>query len=92
MPAATAVALLINPTNPQADAILRNMHAAAHARGLQLRVLRASTETEMETAFAGFADTKAAVLTVGTDSVLQWPDRGARGTRCSLRRPDDLSV
>ena len=80
------------------------MHAAAHARGLQLRVLRASTETEMETAFAGFADTKAAVLTVGTDAFFNGRTEGlaALAVRYAVptiyqyrrvrgdRRPDEL--
>jgi putative ABC transport system substrate-binding protein len=33
MPSATAVALLINPKNPQADAVLKNMEAAALSLG-----------------------------------------------------------
>jgi putative ABC transport system substrate-binding protein len=68
MPTATAMALLINPANSQADAVLHNMQAAALALGLQLHVLRASTDAEMETAFADFVQTKAGVLTVGTDA------------------------
>jgi putative tryptophan/tyrosine transport system substrate-binding protein len=69
MPSATAVALLINPKNPQADAVLKNMQAAAPSLGLQLQVLRASSEAEMETAFASFASLKAGILTIGTDTL-----------------------
>ena len=68
MPGATSVALLINPTNPQAEAVLNNMEAAANALGLRLQVLRANTEAEIEAAFAGFAESKAGVLTIGTDA------------------------
>jgi len=69
MPSATAVALLINPKNPQADAVLKNMQAAALSLGLELHVLRASSEAEIEAAFAGFALLKAGVLTIGTDTL-----------------------
>jgi putative tryptophan/tyrosine transport system substrate-binding protein len=69
MPGATAMALLINPKNPQADAVLKNMQAAAVSLGLDLYVLRASSEAEMEAAFAGFASTKASILTIGTDTL-----------------------
>jgi len=69
IPSATAVALLINPENPQADAVLKNMQAAALSLGLQLSVLRASSEAEMETAFASFASLKAGILTIGTDTL-----------------------
>jgi putative ABC transport system substrate-binding protein len=67
MPAATTVALLVNPTNPQADAVSKNMQAAALLLGLQLHALHASTDVELETAFAGFAHLKTGVLTIGTD-------------------------
>jgi putative ABC transport system substrate-binding protein len=69
MPNATAVALLINPKNPQTEAVLKNMQAAARSLGLQLHVLQASSETEMETAFVSFASLKAGILTIGTDTL-----------------------
>jgi putative ABC transport system substrate-binding protein len=69
MPSATAVALLINPKNPQADAVLKTMQAAALSIGLKLPVLRASSDAEIEAAFKGFALLKAGVLTIGTDTL-----------------------
>jgi putative ABC transport system substrate-binding protein len=69
MPSATAAALLINPKNPQSDAVVKNMQAAAQSLGLQLYVLRASSEVEMEAAFASFASLKAGILTIGTDTL-----------------------
>jgi putative tryptophan/tyrosine transport system substrate-binding protein len=68
MPAATVVALLINSANPSSETIVKNMQAAALSLGLQLHVLRASTDAEIEAAFAGFAQLKAGVLTIGTDA------------------------
>jgi putative ABC transport system substrate-binding protein len=69
MPNATAVALLINPKNPQTDAVLKNMQTAARSLGLQLHVLQASSEAEMEAAFVSFASLKAGILTIGTDTL-----------------------
>jgi putative tryptophan/tyrosine transport system substrate-binding protein len=67
MPVATRVALLVNSAYPSTDTIVKDMQAAALSRGLQLHILRASTETEIEAAFAGFAELKAGVLIMGTD-------------------------
>lgn len=69
MPAATVVALLVNPTYPSSDIIVKDIEAAALARSLQLQILRASTDAEIEAAFAGFAQLKAGVLIIGTDPV-----------------------
>jgi putative ABC transport system substrate-binding protein len=69
MPNVAAVALLINPKNPQTEAVLKTMQAAARSLGLQLHVLRASSEAEMETAFVSFSSLKAGILTIGTDTL-----------------------
>jgi ABC-type uncharacterized transport system substrate-binding protein len=68
MPTASGVTLLINPDNPQHQAILESAKASISVLGLQLHVLRASTEQEIEAAFASFAESKAGVLTIGTDA------------------------
>src|SRR4249919_1039476 len=50
VPNATSLALLINPTSPNlAQTQSRDLQAAARSRGLQLHVLRASTEQEFDT-------------------------------------------
>ena len=70
MPAATAVALLLNPTDaPRAEVLLRDVQAAASQLGLQLHILHASTDAETEAAFAGFAALKAGVLMIGADAL-----------------------
>jgi putative ABC transport system substrate-binding protein len=61
-PNVTVVALLLNPTNPNVDLELRETQAAAQALGLQLIVLRASTELEINTAFAELVQAGAAAL------------------------------
>ena len=53
VPAATTIAVLLNPTYPSAETQLRDMQAAARTLGLQVHVLRASNERE--NAFATLA-------------------------------------
>jgi putative ABC transport system substrate-binding protein len=68
MPAATAVAFLVNPSDPpRAETLLKDAQAAAVPLGLRLDVLRAGTDAEIEAAFAGFARLKAGVLVIGAD-------------------------
>ena len=66
-PTATRVALLINPSNPIAETMTRNLRAVAITLGLQLNVLYASTEAEIDDAFTTFPQQRAGVLVIGTD-------------------------
>jgi putative tryptophan/tyrosine transport system substrate-binding protein len=68
VPTATEIALLINPTNPSAEALTLDSRTAAVTLGLQLNVLHASTEVELIAAFATFKRTQAAVLVIAPDS------------------------
>jgi putative tryptophan/tyrosine transport system substrate-binding protein len=68
VPTATIVALLVNLTNPaNAEVLLRDAQATASALGLQVHVLNAKTEGEMETAFAALLQLKAGALVIGPD-------------------------
>jgi putative ABC transport system substrate-binding protein len=70
MPAVTSVALLVNPTSTViAEAVLKDVQAAAHALGLQLHVLHASTEHEFDTAFETMVRLRAGALVIGTDAL-----------------------
>jgi putative ABC transport system substrate-binding protein len=68
MPAATLMALLVNPSDPpRAERMTRDVQAAANGLGLQLHILYASSETEIEAAFAAFKGLKAGALVIGSD-------------------------
>lgn len=70
MPSAVSVAFLVNPSDPsRADILLKDAQAAAVPLGLQLHVLRASTDTEIDAAFAAFAQLKAGALVIGADAL-----------------------
>ena len=66
-PTATVVALLVNPTNAVSDSMTRNLQDAAGSLGLQVHVLRASTPSEIDAAFAALAELRAGALVLGGD-------------------------
>ncbi len=69
LPTATTIALLVNPTNPAfAETLSRDVQAAARTLGLQVPVLRASTERDFETVFATLVQVRAGGLVIGPDT------------------------
>ena len=68
VPQATAFGMIINPTNPLAETVKRNSQAAALKLGLQLNVLHASTEAELDKAFTAFREMRVGALVIGTDA------------------------
>jgi putative tryptophan/tyrosine transport system substrate-binding protein len=84
LPAATGFALLVNPTNPRnAEASTRDLQAAARARGLELRVLQAATERELEEAFATLARERAGGLVIANETF--FATRGEQLAALALR-------
>jgi putative ABC transport system substrate-binding protein len=68
LPSATILGLLVNPTNAiAAESEARTVQAAARTLGLQLHVLRASTERDFDSAFASLAQLRAGALVIGSD-------------------------
>jgi putative ABC transport system substrate-binding protein len=67
VPKAAAVAMLANPLSPDAAPEIREVQVAAHANGVQLRILNASTSDEIEAAFASFAQQRPDALLIGGD-------------------------
>jgi putative tryptophan/tyrosine transport system substrate-binding protein len=66
-PAASVVALLVNPAGPNAESNLRETEVAARRIGLDIIRLNASNESEIDAAFAAISQTRAAALLVGAD-------------------------
>jgi putative ABC transport system substrate-binding protein len=67
-PAATVVALLVNPSNPNAASQTRDLQAAAHTLGLQSHILHASSDRDFDTAFAKLTELRAGALVIGADA------------------------
>ena len=67
VPAATLVAVLVNPAYPTAETQSKDMQAAARTLGLEIHILHASTERDFDTAFATLAQLRAGALVIGND-------------------------
>jgi len=65
LPAAATIGFLVNPTYPGAESQARDLQEAARTLGLQMHVLNAGTEAEINTAFANFAKLRVGALFVG---------------------------
>jgi putative tryptophan/tyrosine transport system substrate-binding protein len=67
VPQAKVIALLVNPTSPSVEAQIQIMQEAARAKGVELPILKAATETEIEAAFASLLELRVGGLVVGGD-------------------------
>jgi len=69
LPAATRVAVLLNPSSPLSLPFLTQLRPAAKAMGFQLDVVQASKDSDLEPAFAKVKDDlKADALVLGPDT------------------------
>src|SRR5215469_15155800 len=66
-PSTTVIAVLVNPNFPATERQLKDVEAAAGTLGVQLKVLRAVTEPEIDGAFASMAQLSGAALIVAAD-------------------------
>ena len=70
VPRAGVIALLVNPNNATAERVIRDVQEAARTKRLQLHVLKASSESEIDTAFASLVQLHAGALVVAGDPFL----------------------
>jgi putative ABC transport system substrate-binding protein len=69
VPAASTFAVLVNPNNPlTSEDFSKDLEVAAGTLGLQIHVLHASTEREIDRAFATLAQQRVGALTVSPDA------------------------
>ena len=67
VPRASVIALLVNPNSSSTERIVGDVQEAARAKGVQLLVLKAGSETEIDAAFTSLGEQKAGALLVGSD-------------------------
>jgi putative tryptophan/tyrosine transport system substrate-binding protein len=67
VPQARVIALLVNPNFPTTESVIREVLDAARPNGVQLHILKASTESEIEAAFAALIQRQAGALFVNSD-------------------------
>jgi putative tryptophan/tyrosine transport system substrate-binding protein len=70
IPTGTLVAVLLNPTSPTADSQLKQLQQAARTLELQLHVLHASTERDLDPVFAKLLELRPNGLVVASDTFL----------------------
>jgi ABC-type uncharacterized transport system substrate-binding protein len=83
MPAAKTVALLINPSFPDSDAIAKRLDAAAQALGLRLQVFKATAEADFARVFTALKDMRPVTLVISTDPL--FTSRGVQLAALSLQ-------
>jgi putative ABC transport system substrate-binding protein len=68
VPNPSLIGVLVNPTDILTKYITRDVQAAGRALGQQLHILNASTEGEIDAAFATLAQLRAAATIIGADA------------------------
>jgi putative ABC transport system substrate-binding protein len=67
VPEAEIIALLVNPNSPTAESFIRNAQDAARSKRVQLPILRAGSEDEIDAAFAKLVQLQAGAILVIAD-------------------------
>jgi putative tryptophan/tyrosine transport system substrate-binding protein len=67
VPDAIVIACLVNPTSPRSGSQVQQIQNSARSLGLKLQIVNASTDQDLETAFATMAQAGAAALFVAAD-------------------------
>jgi putative ABC transport system substrate-binding protein len=70
LPKAGTIALLVNPTNPYSESETKSVQEGARHLGLQLHMVRASSPSDLDAAFASIVEFRADALVVSTDQFL----------------------
>jgi putative ABC transport system substrate-binding protein len=67
VPKATTIGFLVNPSGPEAESAISEVSLASQALGLELFVVKASSENKIDAAFATLAQERVGALLVGND-------------------------
>jgi len=70
VPRVGVIALMVNPNAPSAERVIRDLQEAARTKGLQLHVLKAGSESEINSAFASLVQLHVDALVVAADPFL----------------------
>jgi ABC-type uncharacterized transport system substrate-binding protein len=70
VPNVRTVALLVNSANPNAQTQSRDLQTAAQALGLQVHVVHANSDSDLEKAFGELVRLQVGALVIGTDGFL----------------------
>ncbi|HEY4406055.1 MAG TPA: ABC transporter substrate-binding protein [Xanthobacteraceae bacterium] len=70
VPAASIIALLVNPNSPGSEAVSKDLQVAVRALGLQLRVLSAGDESELDGVLASLVQQRPEAFLIQADAFL----------------------
>ena len=88
LPSATIMAALVNPTNPSnAEILSRDLQATARLLGLQLHLLHASSDADIDAVFATLTELRAGGLVIGTDALFTSRDEKLAALALRYRIP-----
>src|SRR5579863_125098 len=76
VPKASAIGLLANPASANLDTVVREVQNAAISMGMHAMIFDASTEAEIEAAFAAIHTSSAGAVIVGADTFFTTRRRG----------------
>jgi len=69
VPNAAVVGFLVNPTNPTSESQIADVRSAGRSSGVDLLILNASSERDIDTAFASFLQQRVNAIIIGADSL-----------------------
>jgi putative ABC transport system substrate-binding protein len=69
VPNASSIGLIVNPNNPNTEPSVKEIQMLAQVAGWRLHVVRVSSDSELDMAFANLARLKAEALLLGTDGL-----------------------
>jgi ABC-type uncharacterized transport system substrate-binding protein len=70
VPSATTIAVLVNPNYSNAEAQIREVQDAARTLGLQLHILKASSESDFDATFSTVIERRAGAILIASDPFL----------------------
>jgi putative ABC transport system substrate-binding protein len=68
VPSAAVVGFLVNPTNPTSESQIADVRAAVRSFGVDLLILNAGSERDIDAAFASFLQQRVNAIIIGADS------------------------
>ena len=69
VPATGVVALLVNPSSATTQVETKELNEAAHVLGVEIRIMNAASESEIDAAFAALAKERSVLLVVSADNL-----------------------
>ena len=69
VPSATHIGFLVNPANPTSESQVTDVRAAARERRVDLLVVNAGSEREIDAGFASFVQQRVNAIVIGADSL-----------------------